>query len=342
MDIVKGGQGGMAELVSPEDLTLIHQQSRKELTAEEVYTFSVRLCDNELDRDLDRFTKATLEELALLFVGKSGIFDHNWSAVGQACRIYKTEVVEESLDDPLGTGEGTYYLKAYVYMVRTESNSDLIAEIEAGIKKEVSVGCGVSASVCSICGGDMAICPHTKGEFYEGVRCYASLEGATDAYEFSFVAVPAQPKAGVMKSKEQTSMLFGMLKGLLASNAGYQESVAQGLTEWCSYQPETPVVEPSMEEIAQLKGAVSEVMEQAKIGRSCLEELRGEVKRLGALSSEALSPSLLEEMVAKLDVAELNAMKTVFAQGVEKRFPVQTQLDYGTGLEPENDGAFLI
>jgi hypothetical protein len=30
--------------------------------------------------------------------------------------------------------------------------------------------------------------------------CYVLLDGITDVYEFSFVAVPAQPKAGVTKS----------------------------------------------------------------------------------------------------------------------------------------------
>ena len=30
--------------------------------------------------------------------------------------------------------------------------------------------------------------------------CYFALKGALDAYELSFVAVPAQPKAGVTKS----------------------------------------------------------------------------------------------------------------------------------------------
>ena len=47
---------------------------------EEVYTFSVRLCDNEIDRDGERFDEQTLRELAALFIGKSGIFDHCWSA----------------------------------------------------------------------------------------------------------------------------------------------------------------------------------------------------------------------------------------------------------------------
>lgn len=46
------------------ELGLINAMSRKKLTEEEVYTFAVRLCDNEVDRDGERFPAETLEELA--------------------------------------------------------------------------------------------------------------------------------------------------------------------------------------------------------------------------------------------------------------------------------------
>lgn len=61
------------------------------------------------------------------------------------------------------------------------------------------MGCAVERAVCSICGQDIHTCPHEKGEEYGGQQCWADLVGATDAYEWSFVAVPAQKNAGVMK-----------------------------------------------------------------------------------------------------------------------------------------------
>ena len=201
MKIVKQTEGGQNAALSPEDLELIGALARKPLEPEEVYTFSVRLCDNEIDRDFERFTVRTLEKLAPMFVGKAGIFDHQWSARGQAARIYKTEIVREP-GRVTGAGDGYCWLKGCAYMVRTDGNRDLIAEIEGGIKKEVSVGCAVERSVCSICGCDRAgtDCGHQKGREYDGRLCWVSLEGASDAYEFSFVAVPAQPAAGVVKS----------------------------------------------------------------------------------------------------------------------------------------------
>ncbi|OLA42145.1 MAG: hypothetical protein BHW31_01510 [Firmicutes bacterium CAG:110_56_8] len=54
-------------------------------------------------------------------------------------------------------------------------------------------------SVCSICGSDYGSCGHRKGESYDGQVCCAILQEPMDAYEFSFVAVPAQREAGVLK-----------------------------------------------------------------------------------------------------------------------------------------------
>ena len=204
MRIVKETAGGEPAQVTAQDLELIGALARRPLGAEEVYTFSVRLCDNEIDRDFERFTTQTLEELAPMFVGKAGIFDHQWSAQGQAARIYRTEVVREP-GEATRAGDGYCWLKGYAYMVRTDSNRDLIAEIEGGIKKEVSVGCSVEHAICSVCGCDRTQndCGHEKGREYGGQLCWADLEGARDAYEFSFVAVPAQPAAGVVKTARQ-------------------------------------------------------------------------------------------------------------------------------------------
>lgn len=194
-DVQGLGQAGLG------DLEQINALARRGLTADEVYLFAVRLCDNDVDRDGERFAVETLEELGKLFVGVSGVFDHQWSARGQTARIYRTEVVHEE-----GTltqdGQPYCYLKGYAYMMRTEDNAGLIAEIDGGIKREVSVGCAVERVECSICGEDMNAsqrCGHQRGQEYDGQLCTGILLGATDAYEWSFVAVPAQKKAGVVK-----------------------------------------------------------------------------------------------------------------------------------------------
>lgn len=179
-------------------LALINRLTRAPLTAEQVYTFAVRLCDNEVDRDFERFDAQALSALGDLFVGKTGLFDHRWSAEGQTARIYKTELQREP-GRTTAAGDGYCWLKGWAYLLRGEKNADLIAEIDAGIKKEVSVGCAVRRSVCSVCGADAGTCEHIRGREYGGTLCYTELRDPSDAYEWSFVAVPAQKDAGVVK-----------------------------------------------------------------------------------------------------------------------------------------------
>lgn len=187
--------------VTAQDLQLINQYAIRELTAEEVFVFRVAMCDNELDRIFEVFPTDTLREMAALYKGKTVIANHDWETENQVARIFDTEINEDP-GRQTGNGETFAQLVARCYMLRTESNRDLIAEIEAGIKKEVSIGCSIRSVVCSICGADnrKVWCEHYNGKEYDGKLCYFKLMGARDAYELSFVAVPAQREAGVIKS----------------------------------------------------------------------------------------------------------------------------------------------
>ncbi len=178
----------------------INELTRRNFSKEELYAFPIVLCDNEIDRDGEQFSVNSLKQLAKLFVGKTGIFDHNPKGENQTARIYSTALITDNTKKTQ-SGEDYTYLLGYAYMIRTQKNSDLIKEIDGGIKKEVSVSCAVKEKLCSICGKNQNVksCSHIKGKSYNGKLCAHILNNAFDAYEFSFVAVPAQPKAGVTK-----------------------------------------------------------------------------------------------------------------------------------------------
>lgn len=191
-------------------LEKINSLTRREFSEKELYTFPVELCNNDIDRDGERFSDAALEQLAKLFIGKTGIFDHNPTASNQNARIFDTEIVEGS-SRKTKYGKPYKYLRALAYMVRTDDNKNLIAEIDGGIKKEVSISCSASKKICSVCGSEEpGSCGHKKGEQYGEAICHHILDDVTDAYEWSFVAVPAQINAGVTKKydpkKEGKSM----------------------------------------------------------------------------------------------------------------------------------------
>ena len=134
-------------------LAQLNQFTRRVHQEDEVFLFDVHLCDNEIDRDGERFSLEALEELKTLFVGRTGIFDHNPKGENQTARIFATELVQEP-ERRTAAGEPYTYLKGNAYMVRTDANRDLIREIDGGIKKEVSISCTAASCTCSVCGAD--------------------------------------------------------------------------------------------------------------------------------------------------------------------------------------------
>lgn len=205
-------------------LEQLNRFTRRKHTAQEVYMFDVILCDNEVDRDGECFTKQALETLCRRFEGVTGIFDHDPKGSRQTARIFATELVEDPARRT-AYGAAYTYLKACAYMIRTDSNQDLIREIDGGIKKEVSVSCAAKTSRCSVCGSTGA-CAHEKGKVYGGRLCYRELEDISDVYEWSFVAVPAQVHAGVTKQYGASGGEDPVRKALQAQLDAQQQAVA--------------------------------------------------------------------------------------------------------------------
>jgi len=302
MDIKKRAETAAAGPVSEEELEEINRFARRPLRAEEVYTFTLRLCDNQVDRDFERFDEKCLEELGGLFVGKSGLFDHRWSAQGQSARLYRTEVVRET-ERCNEDGSPYCWLKGWAYMLRTEKNAELIAEIEGGIKREVSVGCSVGKRTCSLCG--KAECDHVPGQRYGGRLCYVTLSEAKDAYEWSFVAVPAQKEAGVVRKGQRTP-----LKAFL-EQAGQTEL---------------------QEELGRLE-------KEAQMGRNYLRELRREVVRLAALADEELDGAVFAGIAERLDETELLELRRVYRKRLDGSF---NGVQLGQGRREELSAAFMV
>ncbi len=282
---INKAQAGVTALPSGGELAAISAFARRELTADEVYTFTVKLCDNDVDRDYECFSDKCLEELAPLFVGKSGLLDHSWTAAGQLARIYRTEVISEA--GQLNTAGKPYrYLKGWAYMLRSADTESFIRAIDGGIVKETSVGCAVAERRCSICGESS--CAHVPGKSYDGRLCYRLLSGAEDAYEWSFVAVPAQREAGVIKGMQ--------LREFVASAKG---------RAFC--------------------GELQELEKRAAAGDQLLERERSEIWRLGLLWDETLAPSL-KVAAAHMEPGELMALRSELEKKLETRFPPLCQL----------------
>lgn len=297
MEIRKEAQAASSGVPTAVQLERINALAKARLNGEQVYVFSLRLCDDQVDRDFERFDEAALPGLAKLFIGKTGIVDHRWSAENQVARIFETQVVKE---------KGISYIKAWAYIRRGGANDEIIADIEAGIKKEVSVGCAMGRAVCSVCGSEYGTCGHMKGESYDGQVCCAILQEPVDAYEFSFVAVPAQREAGVLK----------------ALGGGKRK----------------------LKELAEEFGAQGEyrvLMKEAELGKRYRKELEDNVVRLGLSLELGVAEPVLRSLAGVAAAEDLLALKEALEGRLSEMMPVVTQLG-GVEKRESVESGFLI
>ena len=298
MEIKKETKVSGSGVPTAAQLEAINAQAKATLTAEQVYVFSLRLCDDQVDRDGERFDTAALPTLAKLFIGKTGVVDHRWSSDAQVARIFQTQVVNE---------DGISYIKAWAYIRRGGNGDEVIADIEAGIKKEVSVGCAMGRSVCSICGSEYGTCGHSKGEYYDGMLCCAILKEPMDAYEFSFVAVPAQRSAGVIKA------LGGSVHCLkeLAENCGMQNEYRA-------------------------------LYKLAQLGKAYEKQLRDEVVRLCLVLDLGVAEPVLRSITEKVGAEELMKLKSALEKRMAQSLPPFTQLGEQEGYTDGMESGYLI
>ena len=298
MQIKKATEAVSSGMPTAVQLEAINAQAKAQLKEDQVYVFSLRLCDDQVDRDYERFDTAALPALAGMFIGKTGIVDHRWSSNNQIARIFETQVIREN---------GVGYIKAWAYIRRGGSNDEIIADIEAGIKKEVSVGCAMGRCVCSVCGSEYGTCGHIKGEYYDGQLCCGILLEPVDAYEFSFVAVPAQREAGVLKA------VGGRKKSLqeLAEEFGVQG-------EYCS------------------------LFKDAQLGKQYRRELESDVVRLCRILDLGAEYDVLHNIVKTAAAEDLQKLRNALEAKTAQVLPVTTQLMGSMEQQPELESSFLI
>lgn len=295
------------KISSEKEMEAINRYTTSPLNKEDVFTFTVTLCDNEVDRDHECFSRDALAALRELFTGKTGISDHSMRSKDQRARIFNTYLEEGS--HKTSSGEGYLALKAQAYMLRTEETASLIAEIEGGIKKEVSISCSVNKATCSVCGADMKKhdCRHVKGRAYNSKLCYAILSEPTDAYEWSFVAVPAQRKAGVTKSftfKEENHLYN-------------PEEIIKSLSA------EKPVTEA---EIDTLKAHIASLEELAGEARVYKSALLSEIERLALLAMPKVSFKAFIASCEGMKIKELRELRDGLDSQVREKLPATLQL----------------
>ena len=126
-----------------------------------------------------------------------------------------------------------------------------------------------------------------------------------DAYEFSFVAVPAQRDAGVLKGMGSRSLKD------LAERFGAQREYR-------------------------------ELYKQAQLGAAFEKQLRDKVVRLCLMLDLGVEEPVLRGVLGKATAEELGAMEKALEARTAECFPMQTQLPGGNVPQTEMESGFLI
>lgn len=144
------------------DLALINGVAIEPQKAEQVYVRRERLANTQVDRAGERFTNANIRQFAKSIVGKAKLAGHNYQGLPEG-RFYKATTENTN---------GVMHVVPSFYMIRTDASAPIIANIDGGVLKDVSIGFNFETLQCDICGrnyldfwgGD--VCPHYALQTY--------------------------------------------------------------------------------------------------------------------------------------------------------------------------------
>jgi hypothetical protein len=190
---------------STDQLKVINLFALAELNADSVYVRTAYLAHNAIDRDGEVFDDAVLADFARTLPGKGLFRKHpaGWDGdsgpgVGRwhyaKVRDMSLDEAREALGEPNlkfpASTQRAKLLEASFYIPRSGKNTDLIADIDAGVAGDVSIGFR-AADRSTIDDGN-------------GNRIALRILGPAEAMEGSLVWLGAQPGARVHKNAQRS------------------------------------------------------------------------------------------------------------------------------------------
>lgn len=154
-------------------LEKINNYYLKRVTLDDVYIFTVKLCDNDIDTDRQCFSDESLGDIAKLVIGRTGQVDE------YKARIFDTIIIVDD-DEKTKYNKPRKKLYAHCWIDRKPQNEEIIQAIADSVSIEASISCSVRHKYCSVCGNDK-LKEHCKCDYG-----YEILDGVTDVYDWFF------------------------------------------------------------------------------------------------------------------------------------------------------------
>lgn len=270
------------------------------LTPDEVYVRRMRLANDQVDRDYERFSREVLEQFAQTLVGKSVLVGHNYS-MAPIGRFFDARVVGEGVE---GEANGASYLEAQFYAVATPQNEHDRRQIDGGVYSYVSIGFDAERLECDLCGKESRTCGHVLGRDYDGQIATATWRGTGEAYEGSIVYLGAQHGAQMVKREEEALDKLARAKAEASAEA-------ERLRAQVAHLEET---------LERRERRIDELEEKAEEGSRYREELLADIARLGSLVGEKNRAAALAEALKDAPVARLAAVRGEYREKFSHEF----------------------
>lgn len=165
-------------------------------------------------------------------------------------------------------------------------------------------------------------CDHSRGKRYSGRLCFAELSEPTDAYEWSFVAVPAQRGAGVTKSFDNEKYQAGNIIEIIKNADG--------------------AVSLSASQVESLKALAKRLEDLESDARAYRESLLSEIKKYAHILVPQVAGELVSGCVRNLGTDELKIFSESLKKQAQARFPAGTQLGKTESKSQTDNKAFRI
>lgn len=246
---------------TPEQLEKINRLSKKQFKAEDLFVFDAKFIGDGMVPDrFMKLDKALIE--AFVEDAKNGdvayMINHAWATwepmrgLPNFGRVFDSWLAESNdlPDETVAQYGSIYIVRSDVEKQGTTANQ-VIADIEAGILFDVSIGFGYRKAECSICGNDIRDwrkCEHWPGKEYDGKLCYVIARPPGDEFEVSSVFAGAYPTASVLsavslgEAEEQSGQLVSLgVEDIKRVEPGVEIKMAFGRREATLWVPKDAV-----------------------------------------------------------------------------------------------------
>lgn len=178
--------GEMSRSTDNEDLLEdVNKFTLRPLERDAFAVFTMDLCNNRVDAHYSRFPVEELESINEMVPGRPFMERHDTKGTLPRGTFFRSRLHEEPARDYVS-------VRPDVYVLHTEDNKDLIANIEGGVYRATSIGFSFMRPECSICHKDIRACDHVPGRTYGDEACHYIMHDVVSVLEGSVVFSASQ------------------------------------------------------------------------------------------------------------------------------------------------------